>query len=75
MHWLGCGFGILPVFLVFFFWVAIAVLVVVLLVRLVRGTTGSNGRKSGAEEILKQRYARGEITKEQYDEMLERIRR
>ena len=28
-----------------------------------------------AEEILKQRYARGELTKEQYDEMLERMRR
>jgi putative membrane protein len=75
MHWPGWGFGILPMFFVLFFWVAIAALVVFIIVKLVGGITSPKGHMSEAEEILKQRYARGEITKEQYDEMLERIRR
>ena len=75
MHWPGFGFGILPMFLVMFFWVVIAGLVVFLIVKLVGGSSGYKGPKSEAEEILKQRYARGELTKEQYDEMLDHIRR
>ena len=75
MHWPGFGFGILPMFFVMFFWIVIAGLVVFLIVKLAGGTSGHKVPKSDAEEILKQRYARGELTKEQYDEMLEHIRR
>ena len=75
MHWPGFGFGILPIFLVMFFWVVIAALVVFLMVKIVNAASGHRGAKSEAEEILKQRYARGELTTQQYDEMLEHIRR
>lgn len=37
------------------------------------GMGGMNGSMD-AEEILRQRYARGEITKEQYDQMLRDLR-
>ena len=71
------GLGFLPMFIVWFFWVAIVAVVVFLIVRLVGGSSSSAPRSAGseAEEILKQRYARGELTKEQFDEMLEHIRR
>ena len=75
MHWPCFGFGILPMFLIWFFWVAFVALVIFVIVKLAGGTSGRKGPKSEAEEILKQRYARGELTKEQYDEMLERTRR
>jgi uncharacterized membrane protein len=59
------------------FWAAIVVIGVVLVLRLVGGSAKppSAGKVSEAEEILKRRFASGEITKEQYDEMLEHIRR
>ena len=71
------GLGFLPMFIVWFFWVATVAVVVFLIVRLVGGSSSSPPRSAGseAEEILKQRYARGELTKEQFDEMLEHIRR
>jgi uncharacterized membrane protein len=38
------------------------------------GGMGGMGGSIDAEEILRRRYARGEITKEQYDQMLRDIR-
>jgi uncharacterized membrane protein len=35
---------------------------------------GGMGRSLEAEEILRQRYARGEVTKEQYDQTLRDLR-
>ena len=35
---------------------------------------GGMGGSTEAEEILRQRYARGEVTKEQYDQMLRDLR-
>ncbi|HEX9915539.1 MAG TPA: SHOCT domain-containing protein [Candidatus Bathyarchaeia archaeon] len=35
---------------------------------------GGVGWSGEAEEILRQRYARGEVTKEQYDQMLRDLR-
>ena len=77
MYWHDMGWGFFPMLLVWGFWAAVVVVGVVLVVRLVGGSgkPPSASTRSEAEEILKQRYARGEITKEQYDEMLEHIRR
>ena len=47
--------------------VAVLALVVVAIIALVR--TGRRAPKSESLEILKARFARGEITKEQYEEM------
>ena len=38
------------------------------------GGMGGMGGSMDAEEILRQRYARGEVTKEQYDQMLRDLR-
>ncbi len=38
------------------------------------GRMGGMGWSMEAEEILRQRYARGEVTKEQYDQMLRDLR-
>jgi putative membrane protein len=58
------------------FWGALIV-GVVLLVRWLGGSTGAGGRGGGesALEILKRRYAAGEITKEQYEEMRQTLGR
>ena len=62
-----------------FFWVAIIVLAIWLVSKLFSGRAGTGIAPSNAptqltqpptaDEILKQRYVRGEITKEQFEEM------
>ena len=62
-----------------FFWVAIIVLAIWLVSKLFSGRAGTGIASSNAptqltqlptaDEILKQRYVRGEITKEQFEEM------
>jgi putative membrane protein len=56
-----------------FMWLLLLVLVVVLVYFLVRALGSGGSRPTPPNEtaldILKKRYARGEITKEQFDEM------
>ena len=66
------GFGMMGG--MFIFWVVI----IVLAVFLVKGLFGTNGahtknNASTAKQILDERYARGEITQEQYQTMLQDI--
>jgi uncharacterized membrane protein len=53
--------------------------VVLLVVKLISGSSNSGGaggkNQESAEEILKQRYASGEISKAEYDQMLADLRR
>lgn len=70
------GFGMMPGFggiFMILFWVAIIALVVWLISSLVsRSNSQTSSGLPPAEsalDILKKRYARGEITKEQFDEM------
>jgi putative membrane protein len=73
---LGSGFGFFGGFFMLIFWV----LIIWLIVSLVRGGghfgkgccgMGSEGEKKGdsAMDILRQRYAKGEITKEEFEKM------
>jgi putative membrane protein len=57
-------------------WVA-GLVVLVLLVRLVAGTAGGFSPRSDEtpEQILKRRYAKGEIEREEYQQRLEDLRR
>ncbi len=57
-------------------WVA-GIIVLVLLVRLVAGSTGGFSRRDDEtpEQILKRRYARGEIDSEEYQHRLADLRR
>lgn len=64
----GWGMGIVPGLL----WLAILAVGFVVLVRLPRRGAGGGGTADGAEEtaldILKKRYARGEIGKEEFEQ-------
>ena len=57
-------------------WVA-GIIVLVLLVRLVTGSTGAFSRRDDEtpEQILKRRYAKGEIDSEEYQHRLADLRR
>ena len=78
----GTGFGLYGLFGMFFN-IAILVGVVVLAVWAVQKFTGSPGRSGGggqpynstpsAREILDQRYARGELNREEYQQKLHDI--
>ena len=60
------------------FWILLVVVALVLLFRLIGSSNASASRSlppETAEEILKKRYARGEINKEKYDLMLEDLHR
>jgi putative membrane protein len=63
MMWGAWGFGMM--FMMVLFW-ALVVVGIVLLVRWLLGQ-GKASRSDTAVEILRQRYARGEINKEEFD--------
>jgi putative membrane protein len=69
----GFGFGILGLLLMVLFWGGLILLAVLLVRALFRGNRGSFNTTSGhtetAREIIDERYARGEITREQYELM------
>lgn len=65
MHW-GPGWGI---GLGWIFGVFILVLVIWAIIKMVNSNTpASSGSQKSALDILKERYARGEINKEEYEE-------
>lgn len=67
MWWGAWGVGML-LFMVLFW--ALVILGIVLLVRWAFGASGGRASASGrALEILKERYARGELTREQFEAM------
>ncbi len=62
------GWGwFMPIFMVLF-WVLVIWAVVALLTRATSTRADSSGRIEPALEVLKKRYARGEISKEEYEE-------
>lgn len=79
MHgWYG-GFSWIPMILGGLFWLALLAGLVVLIIagirRMNRGSGSPNNSPAGhitlsPKEILQARYARGEITREQYQQML-----
>jgi putative membrane protein len=65
MGWGWIGLGVVHMLL---FWILV-ILGIVLLVRLLAGTAPPPANGGRALEILKERYARGELTREQYEQM------
>jgi putative membrane protein len=65
------GFGVIGLLLMLLFWGGLIVLAVWLVKTLFQGDRGSPApppaRAKTAREILDERYARGEITREQYE--------
>ena len=75
----GMGFGLLGLLFMLLFWGGL-ILLAVWLVRIIFSSSSNNnsstpqsGKSSNALEILAQRYARGEITREQYEIMKQDI--
>jgi putative membrane protein len=80
---MGFGFGGLGMIFMLVFWVAIIALAVWLLSNIfpravnnssAPATTGRSDLSESPLEILKQRYARGEINREQYETMKQDIK-
>jgi len=71
MHWgdygWGWGMGFGWAFMVIFWIIVIAV--IVFIVKAVTGREKSRSQEESSLDILKKRYARGEISKEDFDRM------
>ncbi|MDK2991495.1 MAG: putative rane protein [Clostridiales bacterium] len=63
----------------FIFEIALIVAVIVGIIYLIKHLSGNEGRGTSghdqAMEILRQRFARGEITEQEYEEMKEKLKR
>lgn len=76
MGWFGYGFNPLGWVIMLLFWVLLLGGIAALVVWLLRAgpwTPAGEGGPSPALDILKERYVRGEITREQLDEMKREI--
>lgn len=71
----GMGFGMGGMSIFWLLLVIVAVLVVVWLIRQARPGSPPTSSGSSAEETLKQRYARGEIGREEFQRMLQELRK
>jgi putative membrane protein len=69
MGWGWIGLGIVHMLLFWF-------LIILGIVALLRWLAGSAGRASGSRalDILKERYAKGEVTREQFEQMKRELR-
>lgn len=69
------GWGMM--FFMMLFWIVLIALVVWLVIRLTRsgGDAGGGGDRGRAEQILRERYARGEVDRETFERMLDDLRR
>ena len=78
MPWHGYGYGYgwgwhMAAMLIF--WIVLVIVIVFLVRWMGVSGRGAEPLRESAEEILKKRYARGEIDKEEYDRRLTDLRR
>lgn len=78
MHWFGdgsygMGHGFGWIFMILF-WGALIYLVVTLVSRRSDSVPSGHGPGRSAEDILKERYAKGELSKEEFERMKEDLR-
>jgi putative membrane protein len=76
MHWggdFGMGFGGGGIFMILF-WILIIMGAVYLVKILIGGTSGKKKSES-AQEVLAKRFAKGEMSKEEFEDAMEVLRR
>jgi putative membrane protein len=78
MHWwggeYGMGFGFGGFFMIIF-WVLIILGVVYLVKILASGASSGQEKMESAEDLLKKRFARGEINKEEFETAIEVLKK
>jgi putative membrane protein len=77
MHWggdFGMGFGGGWIFMVLF-WVLVILGVVYLVKILLSGSSKEGKRSESAQEVLKKRFAKGEISKDEFEDAMEVLRK
>ena len=85
MHWggeFGMGFGFGGFFMILF-WVLLILLIVYLVKILAGGSSAAKGeqvafgreKEESAEEVLKKRFARGEINKDEFEDSMQVLRK
>ncbi len=71
-HMMGGGWSLGPIMMILF--VAVIVVVVVLVVRWLGAGGGGGARPKAAQDILEERFARGEIDKEEFEARRQALR-
>jgi putative membrane protein len=77
MHWggdFGMGFGGGGIFMILF-WGLIILGVVYLVKVFIGGTSGEEKQSESAQEVLAKRFAKGEMSKEEFEDAMEILRR
>ena len=77
MHWgwdFGMGHGFSWIFMILF-WTLVILVTVYLVKVLFKGGTADNQNRESAREILEKRFAGGEISKAEFEDALETLRR
>ncbi|RME64103.1 MAG: SHOCT domain-containing protein [Nitrospirae bacterium] len=66
----GMGFGGFGGIFMLLFWVLVIVAVVFVIKEIIQKPRSDNDQKLSPEEILRQRFARGEIDREEFEEKM-----
>jgi len=77
MHWgwdFNMGHGFSWIFMILF-WTLVILVTVYLVKTLMSGKPEENGKSESAREVLEKRFARGEISKEEFEDALETLRK
>lgn len=77
MHWggdFGMGYGFSWIFMILF-WAFVILVTVYLVKALLRGGSADDKNDESAQELLEKRFAKGEMSKEEFEDAMEVLKR
>ena len=77
MHWggdFGMGYGLSWIFMILF-WTFVILVTVYLVKALLRGGSADDKNNESAQELLEKRFAKGEMSKEEFEDAMEVLKR